>query len=78
MLFIFYGKSCFPGFGLTKKFSGQEITRKVGSMFILNLIASILFFKFAMDNFEEGRNLVGYGDLFISALNAAVVAHVLL
>jgi hypothetical protein len=38
-------------------------------MIILNLFFSILFFKFAMDNFEEGRNLVGYG---------AVVAHVLL
>jgi hypothetical protein len=47
-------------------------------MIILNLFFSILFFKLAMDNFEEERNLVGYGDLFISALNAAVVAHVLL
>jgi hypothetical protein len=47
-------------------------------MIILNLFFSILFFKFAMDNFEEGRNFVGYGDLFISALNAAVVANALL
>jgi hypothetical protein len=47
-------------------------------MIILNLFFSILFFKWAMDNFEEGRNLVGYGDLFISALNAAVVANALL
>jgi hypothetical protein len=47
-------------------------------MIILNLFFSILFFKLAMDNFEEDRNLVGYGDLFISALNAAAVAHVLL
>jgi hypothetical protein len=47
-------------------------------MFILNLIASILFFKFAMDSFAEERNVVGYMDLFISALNAAAVAHVLL
>jgi hypothetical protein len=47
-------------------------------MIILNLFFSILFFKWAMDNFEEERNLVGYGDLFISALNAAVVANALL
>jgi len=47
-------------------------------MIILNLFFSILFFKWAMDNFEEGRNAVGYGDLFISALNAAVVANALL
>lgn len=47
-------------------------------MIILNLIFSIVFFKFAMDNFEEGKNVVGYGDLFISALNAAVVANALI
>jgi hypothetical protein len=63
---------------LSKIFSGQEITPGVDSMFILNLIASILFFKFAMDSFAEERNVVGYMDLFISALNAAAVAHVLL
>ena len=43
-------------------------------MIILNLFFSILFFKFAMDNFEKDRNVLGYMDLFISALNASVVA----
>ena len=47
-------------------------------MIILNILFAILFWKFAVDAFEEDKETLGWFNIFISALNTAVVADVLI
>jgi hypothetical protein len=44
-------------------------------MIILNIIFSILFWKFAVEAFNNENDAKGWFDIFISALNTAVVAN---
>jgi hypothetical protein len=44
-------------------------------MIILNIIFAILFWKFAVEAFNNENDRLGWFDIFISALNTAVVAN---
>ena len=44
-------------------------------MIILNILFAILFWKFAVEAFNDENDKLGWFDIFISALNTAVVAN---
>ena len=44
-------------------------------MIILNIIFAILFWKFAVEAFNNENDAKGWFDIFISALNTAVVVN---
>ena len=47
-------------------------------MIALNILFAILFWKFAVDAFEEDKETLGWFNIFISAFNTAVVVNVLI
>jgi len=47
-------------------------------MIILNILFAILFWKFAVEAFNEGRETLGWFNIFISALNTAGAAAVII
>ena len=44
-------------------------------MIIINVLFAILFWKFAVDAFNDENDTLGWFDIFISALNTAIVAN---
>ena len=47
-------------------------------MSLVNILFAILFWKFAIDAFEEENNALGWFNIVISAFNTAAVAAVLI
>ena len=47
-------------------------------MIALNILFAILFWKFAVEAFNDENDKLGWFNIFISALNTAVVADVLI
>ena len=43
-------------------------------LLLLNVILVFIYWYWSMDAFDEGRNVLGYMNLFISAMNGAAVA----
>ena len=47
-------------------------------MIILNILFAILFWKFAVEAFNDENDKLGWFNIFISAFNTAVVVNVLI
>jgi hypothetical protein len=43
-------------------------------MLFLNIIFAVVYWQWSKEAFDEGRNVIGYMNLFISAMNGAAVA----
>ncbi len=43
-------------------------------LLILNTIFAFVYWQWSKEAFDEGRNVLGYMNLFISAMNGAAVA----
>jgi hypothetical protein len=47
-------------------------------MVYVNILFAILFWKFAIDSFEEGKEALGWFNIFVSAFNTAGAAAVII